>query len=250
MGVCWLKWLYGVSWPATESALSSDRCSREIHRHDLLWILPERIERVVAQCADDQMRQHLATWLIAERPLVVARQSSDTNLRRADSIDAGLALPPLQGKRRISLTVATADIARRALPLLLADVVADAPERWRAALVELDATAQRIGIEFRVFGSLAWQALSGLPYLTSHSDIDLLWHARSSAQLQQGIALLADWEQSSGLRADGEVVFDNVDAVSWREWATTRLHSGRQVLVKRLRSAELVDISTLLKVLL
>ena len=38
-----------------------------------------------------------------------------------------------------------------------------------------------------------WQALSGLPYLTPQSNIDLLWHSRSHMQLQQGIALLMRW---------------------------------------------------------
>ena len=66
---------------------------------------------------------------------------------------------------------------------------------------------RNIDLELRVFGSLAWQALSGLQYLTPQSDIDLLWHPLSNAQLQQGIALLARWEQDHGLRADGEVLF-------------------------------------------
>ncbi|MGC2164425.1 MAG: malonate decarboxylase holo-[acyl-carrier-protein] synthase [Gallionella sp.] len=220
-----------------------------MNRHDLLWIRSERIQSVIAQCSDIEIRQHLATWLIAGRPLVVACQSHGTSSRRADEIAVGLALPPLQGKHRIPLTVTMAGIARNAMPLLLSDVVTDAPEGWQAALRELDAGAKRIGVELRVYGSLAWQALSGLTYLTSQSDIDLLWHPRSSGQLQQGIALLADWEHSSGLRADGEVFFSNGDAVSWRELATTRWNSGQRVLVKRLRGAELVDGSALLKAL-
>ena len=82
-----------------------------------------------------------------------------------------------------------------------------APSAWQPALAELDAAATDIGIELRVFGSLAWQALSGIRYLTPQSDIDLLWHPHTHAQLRQGIALLARWEQDHGLRADGEVLF-------------------------------------------
>jgi phosphoribosyl-dephospho-CoA transferase len=100
-----------------------------------------------------------------------------------------------------------------------------------------------------VFGSLAWQALSGLPYLTPQSDIDLLWHPQSNAQLQQGIALLARWEQTSGLRADGEVLFGAGSAVSWREWATSKSGNGQRVLVKRASSAELVEARELLEML-
>ena len=105
------------------------------------------------------------------------------------------------------------------------------------------------GIELRVFGSLAWQALSGLPYLTSQSDIDLLWHPKSRRQLQQGIELLACWEQTSGLRADGEVLFGGTSAVSWREWSALQTGDERRVMVKRESSAELVDSLELLEML-
>ena len=113
----------------------------------------------------------------------------------ADTIAVGLALPPAQGKRRIALSVAANDIARYTPPLRLADAIAHAPAAWQPALAELDAAAIDIDLELRVFGSLAWQALSGMQYLTPQSDIDLLWHPQSHAQLQQGIALLARWEQ-------------------------------------------------------
>lgn len=100
-----------------------------------------------------------------------------------------------------------------------------------------------------MFGSLAWQALSGLNYMTPQSDIDLLWHPLSHMQLQQGIALLARWEQDHGLRADGEVLFGINSAVSWREWAALKSGDNQRVLVKRASSAELVDARELLEML-
>jgi len=133
--------------------------------------------------------------------------------------------------------------------MLLADAIAHAPAVWQTSLAELDRAAKDIDIELRVFGSLAWEALSGMRYLTPDSDIDLLWHPRSDAQLQQGIALLAHWEQSSGISADGEVVFGGNSAVSWREWATLKSGKDQRVLVKRQRSAELVDVRELLELL-
>ena len=161
----------------------------------------------------------------------------------------GLALPPAQGKRRIALSVHTHDIIRYTPPMLLADAIAHAPAEWQPALAELDAAATNLDIELRVFGSLAWQALSGLQYLTPQSDIDLLWHPLSNAQVQQGIALLAQWERSSGLRADGEVLFGGSSAVSWREWATLKSGDDQRVLVKRVSTAELVDARELLELL-
>jgi len=202
--------------------------------------------QVAAQITDDAMHAHVAAWLAADRPLVVARQPDNI---ASDTIAVGLALPPAQGKRRIALRVTSQEISRHSIPMLLADALAHAPMEWQSALAALDAAAVGIDLELRVFGSLAWQALSGLPYLTPQSDIDLLWHPRSNAQLQQGIALLARWEHDSGLRADGEVLFGEHSAVSWREWATLKPDDEQRVLVKRESSAELVDTRELLEML-
>ena len=158
-----------------------------------MWIRPECRAAVAAQITDGEMHVQAAAWLAADRPLVVARQPCGAAL--PDSISVGLALPPAQGKHRISLVVAMQDIVRHTPPLRLADAIAHAPAGWQPALAELEAVAIQNDLELRVFGSLAWQALSGLNYMTPQSDIDLLWHPLSHMQLQQGIALLARWEQ-------------------------------------------------------
>jgi phosphoribosyl-dephospho-CoA transferase len=202
---------------------------------------------VTAQVADDALHAQVAAWLAADRPLVVARQTCGNAM--SDTIAVGLALPPAQGKRRIAFSVPVHDIVRHTPPLVLADALAHAPAEWQPALVELDTAAIDIGLELRVFGSLAWQALSGLQYLTQQSDIDLLWHPLSNTQLQQGVALLAHWEKSSGLRADGEALFGGNSAVSWREWATLKSGDEQRVLVKRVSSADLVDTRELLELL-
>lgn len=221
--------------------------SLSLSRHTLVWIRPECRAAVASQAADDAMRTQVTAWLVADRPLVVARQQCSGT--PSNSIAVGLALPPAQGKCRIALSVAAHDIVRHTPPLFLADAIAHAPVALQSALIELDVAANHMNIELRVFGSLAWQALSGLQYLTPQSDIDLLWHPLSNTQLQQGIALLARWEQASGLRADGEVLFGINSAVSWREWATLKSDDAQRVLVKRASSAELVEARELLAML-
>ena len=216
-------------------------------RHTLVWVRPESRASVAAQISDDGIRSQVDTWLTADRPLVVARRPCGEVF--SITIPVGLALPPAQGKARIALDVAASDIARHALPLKLSDAIRCAPAEWQPALTELDDTAKDIGIGLRVFGSLAWQALSGLPYLTLRSDIDLLWQPQSRAQLQQGLALLARWERSSGIRADGEVLFGGGSAVSWREWLVSQTGEETRVLVKRASSAELVETRELLEML-
>lgn len=198
------------------------------------------------------MRQYAEAWLAADRPLVVARQPCrevTSGKVAAGPVATGLALPPALGKRRIAFSVDTGHIARDTQPLLLADAVAHAPAGWQPALAGLHDAAINIGIELRVFGSLAWQALSGIRYLTPHSDIDLLWQPQSHAQLRQGIALLARWERDHGLRADGEVLFGGRSAVSWREWAALNPGGDGRVLVKRSSGAELVEAGELLELL-
>jgi len=217
------------------------------NRHTLVWIRPESRGAVAAQVTDGELHAHVFAWLAADRPLVVARQPCGASL--SDPISVGLALPPAQGKRRIGLIVAVQDIVRHTPPLRLADAIAHAPAEWQPALAELDAVAIQNDLELRVFGSLAWQALSGLQYLTPQSDIDLLWHPLSHMQLQQGIALLARWEQDHGLRADGEVLFGGSSAVSWREWSTLKSGDDQRVLVKRVSSAKLVAARELLELL-
>lgn len=212
-----------------------------------MWIRPESRVAVAAQVSDNELHGHVAVWLAADRPLVVARQPCGA--LQPDNISVGLTLPPAQGKRRIGLVVAMQDILRHTPPLRLTDAIVHAPAGWQSALVELDTLTKEIEIELRVFGSLAWQALSSLIYMTEKSDIDLLWHPLSHMQLQQGIKLLAGWEQSSGLRADGEMLFGASNAVSWREWATLKSGGDQRVLVKRLSSAELVDARELLGML-
>lgn len=216
-------------------------------RHTLVWIRPESRGAVAAQVGDGELHAQVAVWLAADRPLVVARQPCGAF--QSTNISVGLALPPAQGKRRIGLVVSMQDIIRHTTPLRLADAVAHAPAGWQSALVELDVATRNMGIELRVFGSLAWQALSGLDYMTEKSDIDLLWHPLSHMQLQQGVALLERWERDHGLRADGEVLFGGSSAVSWREWATLQSGDDSRVLVKRLSSAELVDARKLLEML-
>ncbi len=105
-----------------------------------------------------------------------------------------------------------------ALDLVL--LVGRFPPAWRATLTAVEGAAARLGLRTRVFGSLMWQYLSGLPYVGPASDIDLLWslppdHAgRCDALLQALLRIQA----RGGPRIDGEILA-NGGAVQWRELA-------------------------------
>ena len=49
------------------------------------------------------------------------------------------------------------------------------------------------------------------------SDIDLLWTAGSLDDVARGLAMLGAWEAQHALRADGELLLPDGDAVAWRE---------------------------------
>ncbi len=161
---------------------------------------------------------------------MVCRQEGPAADGNAATIRLGVALPPREPgeKRRVDFH-ATAAALRRTAPALALDdknVLACAPASWREALRELCAGGAAAGIVWRVFGSLSWQFFGGVNYLTSASDVDLLWEPQDSEQLDAGIAILQQHELRSGgddghPRLDGEILFPGNRGVSWREWAAT-----------------------------
>lgn len=198
----------------------------DAQRHELAWLAAEA--RIAA--VDPVNLQRAKSWFARGLPAVVTRQDSDR-----EWLALGIPLPPGECKKRIALRVPSSDIVRVSPPLPLPDVIASAPPAWRQPLTALTVSAAAIGIGLRVYGSLAWQHLTGADYLTPDSDIDLLWRPGGQPQLRAGLMLLSSWEAQSGLRADGEVWLADGLAVAWREL----LNGATSVLVKNLRSVEL-----------
>jgi phosphoribosyl-dephospho-CoA transferase len=148
-------------------------------------------------------------WARAGHPLIVRRPCCTD---AAGMIPLGLPLPPSHGKRRIALELAPNDIIASAPPPSLAYVVTAAPLRWRETIeLLLDLLPETC-----TFGSLAWQHLTGLPYLSEDSDLDLLWplsFARQARTLPSDIARIAS---RAPMRLDGEIV-GAAGGVQWRE---------------------------------
>jgi phosphoribosyl-dephospho-CoA transferase len=213
-----------------------------LRRHHLVWIAPARHAAIVSQIADAALAGAARRLLREGAPLVISRQppSAGGAPGGTPSIAAGLPLPPALGKRRLALNIPPDAIVRTAPPPALADAIARLPPAWRPPLLRLLRGARSRRIEFRLYGSAAWEALTGEHYLAPESDIDLLWRPAGMDQLGAGIALLADWERASALRADGEILFGDDDAVAWREWMEAQCQPSRsRVLVKSLAGARL-----------
>jgi phosphoribosyl-dephospho-CoA transferase len=108
---------------------------------------------------------------------------------------------------------------------------------WQPTLEALDELAAAHAVELRIFGSLAWQALTGLDYLTEKSDLDLLLEVSGHTDLARLTAGLAAIEARAPMRLDGELVRGDGSAVNWREFN----NGTPEILVKRIRSVGLVQ---------
>ncbi len=201
-----------------------------IERHRLVWVAPDAWAQVLADRPD-----------LADDPLTTAWASKGWPLvgRRAVCADVatmaplGLPLPPMLGRRRVALSVPFAALVSDAPPPLLKAAATVAPPAWQEAIASLlDVDAQ-----VRCFGSLAWQYLTGLPYMTDGSDLDLLWHVESAASANALTARLAVIAQSAPMRIDGELVSASGIAVQWSEW---RL-GANELLAKSADGVQLIE---------
>jgi phosphoribosyl-dephospho-CoA transferase len=206
-----------------------------LDRHTLVWVGFGERERMYALATDEVRRHALRRWFANDWPLVVRRPGDDA---RAGRIALGLPLPPSEGKRRLCFELPERAIARWSPPLRVCDAAPRLPLAWRKSLAALGEQAAQCGVTLRVFGSVAWQALTGLDYLTARSDVDLWWQPADADQLETVVAIIARWEKRHGVRADGEISFPYGAAVAWREWHASR--SNDRVLVKRIDACELM----------
>jgi len=196
------------------------RVAEMFRRHDWVWIkrgthLPDLAE----------VRSHCEAGL----PFIVGRRPALTG---ADRLQLGLALPD---KRRIGFGVEVSGIGNHQPALPLGDVLRHVPESWSPTLEHLAAHFKGAGMEAMVYGSAAWQALTGASYLREDSDLDLLLAPTAEDQLRLALGILVSMEGSCP-RLDGEIVLPDGRAVAWREVASP----SDTLLVKTLSEVSLV----------
>lgn len=231
-------------------------------RHDLVWLSDRGWQQLIDQLnnqrngelSDQRIDQRGATTFVARQeaitlwhrqdwPLIVTRRNADVDVN-TDQVCLGLAMPPhpLTGeKRRIALRCAVTDIKKTTPALPLSSVISAAPGEWQQGLAEL--ALQANNLRLHVFGSLALQTLTKQIYLSTTSDIDVLFYPENIEQLQTGLLLLS--ESAKILPLDGEIIFPGDQAVSWKEWLSA-LDRQAHVLVKEMHTVRLVCTASLL----
>lgn len=202
-----------------------------LRRHDLL--------RVTVSGWDALLRGNPT---LADTPLVAgwAQQGFPVVVRRrlcadpADAVPVALPLPPSHGKRRIAFTLPHGE-ALALPPVLLRDAAATAPREWQDVIVALLRLGDSLGVTPCVFGALMWEHVTGLPYLTARSDLDLIWPVPDGPLPSRLLAELLRLDAASPVRLDGEIILPDGRAVNWREMAQASEAGGPvpvDVLVK------------------
>jgi phosphoribosyl-dephospho-CoA transferase len=225
----------------------SRRSSESPRRHDFVFVSPAAWRSFLEtrdELADDPL---VDGWINRGWPLIARRLAAD----EGDGVPLGLPLPPSAGKRRIGLLMDPAGIRSIARPPLLSTAFRVAPAAWKPTLRTLDQLATRLGVQARVFGSLAWCLLTGLNYLTARSDLDFILSLPRPGDFAELMTELGSIDSAAPMRLDGEIVRGDGAGVHWRE-----LHSGaREVLAKTvgrpilLNSAEMIEQGPFLAIL-
>lgn len=195
-------------------ALQSDPL---LQRHRLVHVRSAAWSAWLASHSDLANEPLLPGWVDRGWPLIVRRPAPGDG----GGLPLGLPLPPSAGKRRIAVQMAADDIVAT-IPLpTLAECVDTAPAAWQLSLRELANHARAYGVEARVFGSLAWQRLTGLTYLSPGSDLDIVWTLPDRHRINWFLSDLAEIDSRAPVRIDGELLRADGAGVNWRE-----LHSG------------------------
>lgn len=226
-----------------------------VWRHKLLVVRSDVWRGICADALvgldDAYTKAIVLDWAFQGWPLICRRPyENEQKDIDAGGVAVGLPLPPVMGKKRLGFIVpsyALSSFSGASWPRSNVSRPGLTPARLNdiRLLTEL---GTKHGLFPEAAGSLLWEILTGLPYLSETSDFDVMWRLPASKIEDPEVlaAFLADLDQAASklsVRLDGEVVFPNDRAVQWQE-----LHSARpddEVLVKTLTTVELVPARTL-----
>jgi len=207
-------------------------------RHDLVRIDPGIWAAWLGTRPDLAGLRHLDRWAGAGRPLIVRRRVPGET---GPAIPLGLPMPPADGKRRIGLALPAAALTPMAAPDL-SEAGSHAPAAWRPTLMALRALGHDHGLAPRPFGSLLWQAVTDLTYLSPTSDLDLLWPCPEP--IPTGfLASLDAIARHAPMRIDGEILLPDGTGLHWRE--LREAPEGGSILAKTLEGVTLRSVATL-----
>ena len=218
-------------------------------RHHLIWPSKTGWQSVARHRPDLFTLPALQTWVGAGFPVISRRPGPGDD---PSMWPVAIALPPAQGRLRLSFEMRPEKALRIMPPPLLLDALDGRealPDAWRGRIGSILHLGERLGIQPQMFGSLMWQTMTGLAFLRNGSDLDLLWPVDSwghdaAVRLPALVDGLRRLDDAGPPRLDGELLFGRSGGVQWREWA--RAAPEARVLLKTDSEARLVPRSALL----
>jgi len=212
-----------------------------MRRHDLVYL--HAGAAFTTPCAEEGglLWQAARDWIDQGRPLVAARQSGDEAF-----VLLGWSLPLKYARKRLTIHVEPSAISEVRPPLGITQCLTDQPASVADVLLALDEQIRLSGARLGVFGSLAWEALSGEAYRHADSDFDVISDVSDAVQLETALASLAQARMSLACRLDGELRFPDGNAVAWLELSEASRTAGKKVLVKGEKAIELMPVEQLL----
>ena len=198
-----------------------------MRRHDLVYLRPAADFAMPCAEPSSPFWRAARNWIAHGRPLVAARQPA-----AAPDVRLGLTLPLHSERKRLAIRVDRSMIVAVQPALSIRRCLAHLPAASAAVLGELDRRIETAGGRIGVFGSLAWEALSGEAYRHAASDIDVICDVATATQFELALAALQQAAAGLPCRLDGEIRFPDGNAVAWAELAATREHPDAVVLAK------------------
>jgi phosphoribosyl-dephospho-CoA transferase len=188
-----------------------------VRRHQLVY--PD-----IGALEGEGLKKEIFEWFQKGFPGIVRRPCFAEN----NKICLGFPFPPSLGKLRLSCELSMEKIGTiKKLPNLMESRKAF-PEDSSEALDKLQIALNGKKLSAYTVGSIAWETLTGVSYVTGNSDIDLLFIIDNKEEFEELDAILEKWHSEMKRKCDIEIMFPNGNGFLWKEYR----QSNSEVLVK------------------
>lgn len=216
-----------------------------MRRHDLAYIRAGSSFNFLCGAGSKELVAAVSAWIAVGHPLVVCRQWNDS-----EQVQLALTLPTSQGRQRVAARFKHEDLIRVSPAVEIRHCLAGLDTHAAQVLSELNSLLQKCGASVGVFGSLAWESITGESYRHAASDVDLICDVASHLQLDACLNALEEAASKLAFRLDGELRFPNGEAVAWRELANHCNSPQAKILVKGPVDVSLKPVSSLTEMLI
>ncbi len=187
----------------------------EMNRHDMVWITDHGLQfarEYAARIFGGELPHKPEDVMISGIPAIITRQSVDPYFIEHDKLwQVGFSShKKLDGCRlRIASSVPETEIRTVTTPFEAAARLCRQDSKAAAVVRELTALGETTQLQVGIYGSLAMETLTGLPYFTDSSDYDIwISPADQRADGTEFYRRMKEMEAAVGTRIDCEINCD------------------------------------------